>query len=448
MYIKGCMDNLPTINIFWFRRDLRLDDNAGLFNALNSGTKMLPIFIFDKRILSSLEDKSDRRVAFIHRSVSAIQDRLVALGSSLEIFHSTPLEAFGLLADRFSIGHVFANHDYEPYPFERDRQVKNFLASKGIGFHTFKDQVIFEKTEVAKEDGSPYSVFTPYSKKWKSLCNDKSLAQYPSEDLLHRFVPRDPSPVPSLESMGFRPMNHHFPAMETHSTLLLNYATDRDFPGKPATSRLGVHLRFGTISIRKLAKQAKANSEVFLNELIWREFYQAVLWNFPHVGRGESFKKEYDKISWRNNTEDFRKWCEGRTGYPLVDAGMRELNASGFMHNRVRMVTASFLSKHLLLDWRWGELYFAKKLLDFDMSANNGGWQWASGSGCDAAPYFRVFNPTLQTQKFDPNLDYVRTWVPELNGFSYPKPMVDHDLARKRALETYSKVLKPTSVLE
>lgn len=431
------------INVFWFRRDLRLTDNAGLFHALNSGKPVLPIFIFDKNILEKLEDKKDKRVSFIYSTIENLQQTLVHAGSSLNVYYGTPLEVFKKLIDEYEIEKVFTNHDYEPYANKRDIEISTLLKSKNISFHTYKDQVIFEKDEVIKDDGKPYTVFTPYSKKWKAKLIDTSLLSFDCAKLYSHFIRQENKPMPSIESMGFVKTDVQFPSKEIHEKIIENYGTERNFPANEiGTTRLGIHLRFGTISIRQLATKAKQLHETFLNELIWRDFYQMILWHFPRVGNNLSFKPEYDNIEWRNNEEEFDQWCNGKTGYPIVDAGMRELNETGFMHNRVRMIVASFLTKHLLIDWRWGEAYFAKKLLDFDLAANNGGWQWAAGSGCDAAPYFRVFNPYLQTQKFDPDLAYIKKWIPELNEFAYPKPIVNHELARKRALEVYGNALK------
>ncbi len=432
-----------TVNIFWYRRDLRLHDNAGLYHALKAGEKVLPIFIFDRAILDRLEDKDDRRVAFIHAAIIELQQEIVALGSNLEVFYGFPKDVFAALQTRYSIAGVFTNHDYEPYAKQRDAEIKKLLAEEGIAFHTFKDQVIFEKDEVMKDNGEPYTVFTPYSRKWKEKLTDFYLSTYPVEKYTGNLLPAKKQPVPALEDMGFIDQPYTFPSKELHEEIIKKYGKTRDYPGlDKGTSRLGVHLRFGTVSIREIATIAGKLNATYLNELIWREFYQMILWNFPKVGEGHAFKREYENIEWRNDEDDFARWTSGTTGYPIVDAGMRELNATGFMHNRVRMVVASFLTKHLLIDWRWGEAYFAAKLLDFELASNNGGWQWAAGSGCDAAPYFRIFNPYLQTQKFDKALTYINKWVPELNEFSYPQPMIDHDFARKRALEVYGKALK------
>ncbi|HLP36622.1 deoxyribodipyrimidine photo-lyase [Lacibacter sp.] len=430
------------VNICWFRRDLRLHDNAALYHALKDGLPVVPIFVFDKAILDKLEDKTDRRVEFIHHAITDIQEQLQSMGSSMEVSYGFPLDVFAKLLEKYSINKVFTNHDYEPYAQIRDAAIQHQLNDAGVSFHTFKDQVIFEKDEVLKDDGKPYTVFTPYSRKWKAKINDFYLKSYPVEEYATNFFKQSPAAIPSLKEMGFEAVGLPFPSAETRKEIIKKYKEQRDFPAIDGTSRLSVHLRFGTISIRDLAREAQGLSEGFLNELIWRDFYHMILWHFPQVGEGKAFKKEYDFIEWRHDENDFQKWCDGQTGYPIVDAGMRELNATGFMHNRVRMIVASFLTKHLLLDWRWGEAYFAKKLLDFDLAANNGGWQWAAGSGCDAAPYFRIFNPYLQTQKFDPKLEYIRKWVPEFEGFDYVKPIVQHEFARKRCLEVYSKALK------
>jgi deoxyribodipyrimidine photo-lyase len=431
-----------TINIFWFRRDLRLDDNTALFHSLKNGLPVLPIFIFDKNILDKLENKADRRVSFIHESLEAIQEQLVKQGSSLLVFHDTAENVFKKLINTYKIANVFTNHDYEPYAKTRDEKISVILKEKNINLFTFKDQVIFEKDEVIKDDGKPYTVFTPYSRKWKTVLSNSYPKQYICKKYYSNFIKSPAEAIPSLKQIGFNETTLPFPAMKFDDELIKHYSEQRNFPAIKGTSKLGVHLRFGTLSIRQLLLQTKGLSETFLNELIWRDFYQMILWQFPQVGKGESFKPAYDKIEWRRDSGEFEKWCKGQTGYPIVDAGMRELNETGFMHNRVRMIVASFLCKHLLLDWRLGEAYFAEKLLDFDLAANNGGWQWASGSGCDAAPYFRIFNPYLQTKKFDPKLEYIKKWVPEFQEFSYPKPIVDHEFARKRCLEVYAKALK------
>ncbi|MCA6379367.1 MAG: deoxyribodipyrimidine photo-lyase [Cytophagales bacterium] len=425
--------------VFWFRRDLRLQDNAGLFHALKESEEVLPVFIFDSEILEKLEDKADLRVAFIHQSLTLMQKQLEDLGSTLLVLHGYPLEIFKELTPKA----VYTNHDYEPYARSRDAQVKEILESKGVVFKTFKDQVIFEKGEVTKDDGKPYTVFTPYSRKWKSKLEELALKSFATEKYFDHFKKIVPIALPTLKEIGFQETSFNFPERLVKQSIVEQYDKQRNFPAIAGTTKLSVHLRFGTVSIRKLAQLALEKNETWLNELIWRDFYHMILWYFPQV-ETKAFKPAYDKIEWRNNEKEFKAWCEGKTGYPIVDAGMRELNATGFMHNRVRMITASFLTKHLLIDWRWGEAYFAKKLLDFDLAANNGGWQWAASSGCDAAPYFRVFNPQLQTEKFDPKMEYIKKWVPEFGTTSYPKPIVDHKLARERVLRVYKEALGST----
>jgi deoxyribodipyrimidine photo-lyase len=429
------------VNIFWFRRDLRLHDNAALYHALKSSRPVLPIFIFDTNILDELEE-DDARVQFIHQEVEQIHLELKKKGSGVQVFHSTPEQAFKSLLDEFDIEQVFANTDYEQYARDRDEQIAKLLLSKGATFSTYKDQVVFDKSEVVKGDGEPYVVYTPYSRRWKEIVNDFYLEEYPIEKYISNVYAGVLKPMPALQQMGFRSVDIEYPKRELLDEEIRHYDRVRDFPAQEGTTRIGIHLRFGTISIRALVKQAMRTNQVYLNELIWREFYMMILWNYPHVGQGKAFRPEYDRIAWRNNEDEFSKWCEGKTGYPLVDAGMRQLNSMGYMHNRVRMVTASFLSKHLLIDWRWGEAYFASKLLDYEFSSNNGGWQWAAGSGCDAAPYFRIFNPTLQAKKFDPKGEYIRKWVPELESFDYPSPLVEHDFARKRCLEVYGRAVR------
>jgi deoxyribodipyrimidine photo-lyase len=363
-------------------------------------------------------------------------------GSGFYVHYGFPLEAFEKLSNEFNVAAVYTNHDYEPYAKERDAAIEQYLNNKGIAFHHYKDQVVFEKNEVIKDDGTPYTVFTPYSKKWKLRLAQEGIPSFPSENYLSNTYKYQYPEIPELTAMGFENTHVIFPDIVLDTEVVKKYGEQRDYPSIAGTSRMSVHLRFGTVSVRELVKQSKDLSEKFLNELIWRDFYHMILWHFPHVGKGLAFRKEYDDIQWRHDENDFDKWCKGETGYPIVDAGMRELNATGFMHNRVRMIVASFLTKHLLIDWRWGEAYFAEKLLDFDLAANNGGWQWAAGSGCDAAPYFRIFNPYLQTKKFDEHLTYIRKWVPEFESFDYPAPIVNHEFARKRCLEVYAKGLK------
>ncbi len=434
--------SFSNIVIVWFRRDLRLFDNAALFYALKSGLKVLPIFIFDSFILEKLEDKSDPRVHFIHQQIQKINNALLQFNSGIKTFYGNPIDCFQTLKQEFpNISSIYCNHDYELSAIKRDIFIADWAIENGISFHSYKDQVIFEKDEVVKDDQKPYTVFTPYSRKWKAKLNEFYTKSYPCEKYYSNFLHVQNNKIHSLNEIGFTENEKiAFPQNIPSIDIIKKYAEQRDFPAIKGTTRLSLHLRFGTVSIRELTRLALQTSETWLNELIWRDFYMMILYQFPNV-TNKSFKPQYDRIVWRNNEQEFKLWCEGKTGYPIVDAGMRELNTTGFMHNRVRMIVASFLTKHLLIDWRWGEAYFAQKLLDFDLSANNGGWQWAAGSGCDAAPYFRVFNPTLQTQKFDPKLEYIKKWVPELNSFNYPQPIVNHEFARKRCLEVYKQGL-------
>lgn len=426
--------------IFWFRRDLRLDDNTGLYHALQQNDSVLPIFIFDSNILEKLEDKDDRRVNYIHDQLTQLKEQLEELGSSLKIFHATPEEAFQHLIQSYSLSSVYTNHDYEPYARERDQSIAALLKENNISFHTFKDQVIFEKDDILKDNGEPYSVYTPYSRKWKAKVTDDAFKSWDIKAHISNFKKVSPYSVPTLEELGFTQCPSPVEAPKWNTALVQNYHETRDIPSIKGTTRVSTQLRFGTISIRKLAKKAQQLNEKYLNELIWREFYMMILWHYPHTNK--AFKAKYDKIPWSNNEVHFEKWCKGETGIPIVDAGMRELNATGHMHNRVRMIVASFLTKNLLIDWRWGEAYFARKLNDFELASNNGGWQWASGSGCDAAPYFRVFNPESQAKKFDPDLKYIRKWVPEIDDpFTYPKPIVDLKETRAHAIAVYKEAL-------
>lgn len=427
---------LSEVNIFWFRRDLRLEDQAGLYHALKKGLPVVPVFIFDRNILDELEDPNDRRVAFIHDALNEIQKQLLIAGSTLDVRYGFPEEVWKQILKDYKVRNVFVNHDYEPYARERDQEISELLRENGISFHSYKDQVIFEKDQVIKDDGSPYTVFTPYSRKWKNLFQDNLVNPFQIKKYFGAFFCQEPIEIQKPKGMTYRTGENEFPSKETDIEKIKEYHKQRDLPAADGTSKLSVHLRFGTISIRKLVKETGKINASFLNELIWREFYQMILWHFPEVV-SSSFKPVYDRIPWRNDPVEFKAWCDGCTGYPIVDAGMRELNETGFMHNRVRMITASFLCKHLLIDWRWGESYFAKKLLDFDLASNNGGWQWAAGSGCDAAPYFRVFNPYLQTKKFDPDFKYIRKWVPEFESGDYPEVIVDHKEARERCLRVY-----------
>ncbi|WP_114747809.1 cryptochrome/photolyase family protein [Pleomorphovibrio marinus] len=431
---------MEKITLFWFRRDLRLDDNLGLYYAYENEDCVLPLFIFDTQILDELPSKKDARVEFILQQVKAIHEQLKDFGSSILIKHGKPEEVFEELVEEFEIANVYTNRDYEPYARKRDQAIADLLKKHQIAFLDFKDQVIYEKDEITTDSGSFYKVFTPYSKTWLRKFNATKFGPVSLDGRKNRLYQTEPLPLPTLNELGFEQTDIHIPRLEIDKDLIKKYDKTRNFPALDGTSRLGVHLRFGTISIRKLAIQAKALNETYLNELIWREFYMMVLYQQPEVV-DKSFKPQYDRIPWRNDKEEFQKWCEGKTGYPLVDAGMRQLNRTGYMHNRVRMVTASFLTKHLLIDWRWGETYFAEKLLDYELSSNNGGWQWAAGTGTDAQPYFRVFNPSSQLEKFDKDRRYVKKWVSEFGTDGYPEPMVDHKMARERALEVYKEAL-------
>ena len=439
------------------RRDLRLADSRALQSAIehaNSTDRVAVAFVFDKNILERLEDKADRRVAFLHRELQAIQEELQTLGGQLLVGYGDPKDIWAgwmesWKAQDIELKSVHVGRDYEPYAQQRDRSMVDFFAGNDVAFKGVKDSVILEKNEVTKDDGKPYTVFTPYSRKWRKALAASDYAEAPSLALAKEaaWLNTPGDEIPTLSSMGFEAcpdLDELVPPRRISSDVLDAYGAKRDFPAIPGTSRLSLHLRFGTIGIRQALRAGLEHSEKWTTELIWRDFYQMIIYHFPHSVEG-SFRPAYDAIPWDNNEAHFEAWCAGKTGYPLVDAGMRELNATGFMHNRVRMVVASFLCKHLLTDWRWGERYFAAKLLDFDLASNVGGWQWASGSGCDAAPYFRVFNPTSQLEKFDKELRYVRKWVPEYGTSAYPEPIVEHKFARQRAIDTYQSVLKPSA---
>ncbi len=435
---------MTKINAFWFRRDLRIEDNAGLYHALKSGNRVQCFFLFDRNILDKLEEKGDARVHFIHDAIKELAEQLKEYDASIDVRYGEPIKLWKKILKDYEVEAVYSNRDYEPYAEDRDNEVKVLLEKHKVKWQSYKDHVIFESDEVLKDDGKPYTVFTPYKRKWikklESKVNSKResyyFKSYPTKQYagsLHKSKPKD---MPSLQDMGFKASEIKFPSKEVPQKIIKQYDVLRNFPAKNGTSRLGVHFRFGTISIRDKARKAAKLNDTFLSELVWRDFYSQILAHFPHVAE-DAFRDKYERVEWRYDEEDFQKWCDGMTGYPIVDAGMRELNATGYMHNRVRMITASFLTKHLLIDWRWGEAYFAKKLLDFDLSSNNGGWQWASGSGTDAAPYFRIFNPTTQLTKFDKDLKYVKQWVPEYGTDDYPEPMVDHKEARERCLSRY-----------
>lgn len=429
------------INIFWFRRDLRLDDNVGLYHALKSNNPVLPIFIFDKEILDKLPEH-DARVTFIYDTLQQIRKELQnTYESSIQMIYGTPEKVFEKLIKDHNIAEVYINHDYEPYARERDEVIGSLLEKHQIPLKTFKDHVIFEKSEVVKGDGNPYLVYTPYMKRWKEKFDKTNIGIFDSKALSRNLIQEKNLPTLGLSDIGFKRSTQEITPYEVTPALIQNYEATRNYPAKDSTSRLGPHLRFGTVSIRKMVQKAVAEeNEIFWQELIWREFFIQILWHFPQTVT-RSFKPIYDRIEWRNNEEEFKLWCEGRTGYPLVDAGMRQLNETGFMHNRVRMLVGSFLCKHLLIDWRWGEAYFAEKLHDYELASNVGNWQWVAGSGVDAAPYFRIFNPTTQIEKFDKHLEYIEKWVPDLQELTYPQPMVDHKIARERCLVAYKKAL-------
>ena len=433
---------MKKITLCWFRRDLRLSDQAALFYALKEHKNIQPIFIFDPQILQALDNPQDRRVQFIHETLEALKAELKILGSDMWVEYGKPRDVFEKIFQDQSVEAVYCNHDYEPQALLRDQEIEKLCYQKNVIFKSFKDQVIFEKNEVLTDAGKNYTVFTPYKKKWLSLLTDQHLANYPTEKFFVNLnqVIKVQDLIP-LEQMGFHKQDFVFPKRIIDLKILKTYAEKRDFPALASTSLLGLHLRFGTVSVRKLAQIAQKQSDVWLSELIWREFFMQILFHYPHVVQS-SFRPQYEKVEWRYVPEELEKWKQGQTGYPIVDAGMRELNQTGHMHNRVRMVVGSFLTKHLMHHWLHGERYFARQLLDFDLSANNGNWQWCAGTGCDAAPYFRVFNPESQTEKFDPNYEYIKKWVPEFGTARYVKPMVEHKFARERALATFARALK------
>lgn len=432
---------MKTTTIFWFRRDLRLEDNCALYHALKENERVLPVFIFDTDILDDLDNDCDGRVEFIYNRVKSMKAYLEEQGSSLMVLHGKPIDQFRALVRNYPIERVYFNHDYGPDAIARDQRISRYLEKNHITVKSFKDQAVFEKDEIVKKDGKPYTVYTPYMKKWKEQFKMEPTVIYSTSDLYQRFIKTENYKLPSMDELGFKESKMKFPSGEFDEQVISNYHHNRDYPYLEGTTRLGIHLRFGTVSIRQAVTKAFEMNEVWLNELIWRDFYMMILWHFPKV-TDRSFKSQYDEIEWRNDENEFAAWCEGNTGYPIVDAGMRQLNQTGYMHNRVRMIVASFLTKHLLIDWRWGESYFAEKLLDYELASNNGGWQWAAGSGCDAAPYFRIFNPYRQTERFDPDHQYIQRWVPELMDPEYKKPIVDHKFARKRALWVYGNALK------
>jgi len=427
------------MNVFWFRRDLRLEDNVGLYKALYNQEPLLPIFIFDPYILSQLLP-NDARISFIHKLLVALQKQFNAQNKSLAVFYGSPLQVFKNLIQNHQIKFVYANHDYEPYAIQRDAEIFTLLKQHAICFKTYKDQVIFEKDDLIKDNKTPYVVYTPYMKKWKASFNSAMIEEHKSHELIHHIVEHD-YPFLNLSHIGFQKSSIEVLPFDISNHLISNYDITRNIPALSGTSLLAPYLRFGAISIRTvMAKAMSTDKDTFCNELLWREFFMQILWHFPKTVTS-SFYPKYDKIQWLTNEVDFEKWCKGITGYPFVDAGMRALNATGYMHNRVRMVAASFLCKHLLIDWRWGEAYFAQKLLDYEQASNVGNWQWVAGTGVDAAPYFRIFNPMEQLKKFDKNFEYIKKWVPEYQDLEY-RPMIDHKEARMRALTVYKEALK------
>lgn len=430
------------VTIFWFRRDLRIEDNVGLFHSLNSEFPVVPIFIFDENILNTLEDKTDRRVDYIHQVIKQLNNKLLQSDSTIKTFYGNPLHTFKELTQNYDVKAIYCNRDYEPACIRRDIEIYLWAKENNIAFKIYKDQVIFDKSEIVKKDGLPYTIYTPYAKRWKESLTAMDLKTYMPD--LSNLLKQEFKNIISLKEIGFNKTDLKYISPILDSAIIDKYDRYRDFPALQKTTQLGIALRFGTISIRKCVKFALAHNQMWLNELIWREFFMQILYFYPKVVN-QSFKSKYDDIQWLNNEEEFNLWCEGKTGYPLVDAGMRQLNKTGYMHNRARMITASFLCKHLLIDWRWGESYFAQKLNDFDLSANNGNWQWVAGSGCDSAPYFRIFNPKLQMQKFDKDFKYIGEWIPEFNTALYPKEIIEHTHARNRMNKVYQKALQSTN---
>ncbi len=435
------MSNPTYHSVFWFRRDLRLFDNHGLYRALKSNLPVIPLFIFDYDILKDLQERDDKRVLFIHQTVEKMRDDLRKEGRDLLVRYGTPENVWRDLLNEYNIRAVFTNHDYEPYAIKRDARIKQLCLEKGAAFHTFKDQVIFEKSEILTGQGKPYTVYTPYRKSWENKLRAADLKPFSSEQNLENIIKQKFPETPTLEQMGFSESPFDFPAARPDEKIIKKYDEQRNRPDIKGTTHIGLHLRFGTVSIREMVRKAQELNDTWLSELIWREFFMMILYHYPYVVN-KPFREKYQGINWRDDEEDFQRWCDGKTGYPIVDAGMRQLNETGFMHNRVRMITASFLTKHLLIDWRWGERYFARKLLDYELASNNGNWQWAAGCGCDAAPYFRIFNPWTQAEKFDPKNEYVQNWVKEMESGDYPDPMVEHKFARERALSVFNAAVK------
>lgn len=431
--------NLPEVTLFWFRRDLRLEDNAALYHALKENKNVLPLFIFDQTILELLA-ADDRRIQFIYDALAKIKSELQALGSDLMVVHDTPVQFYKKILKQYKVKNVYTNHDYEPKAIARDAEIQKMCEQQNVEFKTYKDHVIFEKNEIQSDSYKSYTVYTPYKKKWLASLSPFYIKPYPNKKYFENFYKFSAEAIPTVQQLGFTYTEANYPPLKLSKSILKGYKDQRDIPSLDATTKLGLHLRFGTASIRYLTSIARLNSEVWLSELIWRDFFIQALWTNPQ-SENLCFKPDFEKIEWSYDADDFDRWKKGQTGYPMVDAGMRELNATGHMHNRVRMVTASFLTKHLLQHWKKGERYFAEKLYDYDLSANVGNWQWAAGTGCDAAPYFRIFNPTSQQERFDPDFEYIKKWVPEFGTAKYVKPMVDHVFARERCLTAYKKGL-------
>lgn len=426
--------------LFWFRRDLRLKDNHGLFQALKSGRPVTCIYIFDTNRLSQLE-KNDARITFIHNTLSDLKKELEEYGSTLDVRFGDPVKIFPHLIRVYNFRQVFANHDYDSYSTELDHKVRNLLMEHSIKFRSFKDHVIFEKNEIIDSKNEPYVTFDPYFKKWKKSITFNKVFNYKSEFYLKNLFNMSPIEFPTINQIGFEKSKIEFNSPSLSLSTIKNYDKTKTFPGiKNGTSRIGIHLRYGTISVRECVNFALSHNDSWLTELIWRDFYNQILFHFPHI-ENSSFKKSYDKIKWENNEELFQKWCEGNTGYPLVDAGMRELKNTGYMHSQIRIIVSSFLCKNLRIDWRWGERYFSKHLLDFDLASNIGGWQGAAGSGVESTPYFQVSNPLKQTHSFDPQLTYIKKWVPEFKNPDYPKPIVDFIESREICFKMYKKAI-------
>lgn len=431
---------LPCVVVFWFRRDLRLEDNAGLYHALRSGMPVLPVFIVDPKEIQHFQQPSDQRMEFIYRALSVVHSKLQQRGKGLLMLQGDPITCMQHLMEHYDVRAVYANEEYEPYAQKRDAHIAALLKAKGISLVLYKDGVIRAKDELLTGSQTPYQVFTAYKNAWRSTFTESDIEPWQSHAFIERCLPMAECALLPLEELGFLSMPSLTFTYRTDETLLREYADKRDMPALDATSHIGIHLRYGTVSIRRMVDIARC-SDTWLDELLWREFFTMILYHVPRVEH-TAYKPAYDAICWRNDEGEFARWCEGNTGYPLVDAGMRQLRATGWMHNRVRMVTASFLVKHLLIDWRWGEAYFASLLIDYDLALNNGNWQWVAGTGCDAAPYFRIFHPQRQQEKFDANGAYCRQWIDELHTPRYPVPMVEHRFARQRVLQAYQAAIK------